>query len=176
MRLTTRPWRTAIRACLASCFRSAPVRRALPALLPVHLPLLSQQQAAEAPATPAAFQTRPAVTALNGIVSSGHPVSSAAGLRILMQGGNAFDAAVAVGAAAAMAEPEMNGIGGNGFMTVYHKATGRVWSLSMTGAAPRALNPAEMTPATLNAGMRGGSSPGTWGATWPSCSASARCR
>lgn len=139
------------------------VSRRVAALLLVPLPLLSQQQAAEAPATPAGFQTRPAVTALNGIVSSGHPVSSAAGLRILMQGGNAFDAAVAIGAAAAMAEPEMNGIGGNGFMTVYHKATGKVWSLSMAGAAPKALNPAEMTPATLNAGMKAGIVPGNLG-------------
>ena len=126
--------------------------------------LAAQQQAAEAPATAAPrFQTRPAVTGLNGIVSSGHPVSSAAGLRILMQGGNAFDAAVATGAAAAMGEPEMNGIGGNGFMTVYHKATGKVWSLSMAGAAPKGINPAEMTPATLNAGMKAGIVPGNLG-------------
>lgn len=129
--------------------------RALALLVPP--PLLAQQQAAEAPATATPhFQTRSAVTGLNGIVSSGHPVSSAAGLRILMQGGNAFDAAVATGAAAAMAEPEMNGIGGNGFKTVDHKATGKVWSLSMTGAAPKALNPAGMTPETLNAGMTAG--------------------
>lgn len=123
----------------------------------------AQQQAAEAPATGGTFQTRPAVTGLNGVVSSGHPVASSAGLRILMQGGNAFDAAVAVGAAAAMGEPEMNGIGGNGFITLYHKATGKVWSLSMTGAAPRALNPAEMTPALLNAGMKAGIVPGNLG-------------
>ena len=124
---------------------------------------LAQQQAAEAPASGGRFQTRPAVTGLNGVVASGHPVASAAGLRILMQGGNAFDAAVAVGAAAAMGEPEMNGIGGNGFMTIYHKASGKVWSLSMTGAAPKALKPDEMTPATLNAGMKAGIVPGNLG-------------
>lgn len=139
------------------------VRRCV-ALLLVPLPLLAQQQAAEAPATGAArFQTRPAVTGLNGVVAAGHPVASAAGIRILMQGGNAFDAAVATGAAAAMGEPEMNGIGGNGFMTIYHKATGKVWSLSMAGAAPKGINPSEMTPATLNAGMKAGIVPGNLG-------------
>ncbi len=139
--------------------------RALGALaMLVALPAGAQQQAAEAPATGASrFQTRPAVTGLNGVVAAGHPVASAAGIRILMQGGNAFDAAVATGAAAAMGEPEMNGIGGNGFMTIYHKATGKVWSLSMAGAAPKALNPAEMTPATLNAGMKAGIVPGNLG-------------
>jgi len=127
------------------------------------LPLLPQQQAAEAPASAGRFQTRPAVTGLNGIVSAGHPVASGAGLRILVQGGNAFDAAVAVGFAAPMGEPEMNGIGGNGFMTLYHKATGKVWSVSMAGAAPGALDPAEMTPAMLNAGMKAGIVPGNLG-------------
>lgn len=142
--------------------RSFRVLGALALLLP--LPAAAQQQAAEAPATGASrFQTRPAVTGLNGVVAAGHPVASAAGIRILMQGGNAFDAAVATGAAAAMGEPEMNGIGGNGFMTLYHKATGKVWSLSMAGAAPKALNPSEMTPATLNAGMKAGIVPGNLG-------------
>lgn len=139
------------------------VRRCVTLLL-VPLPLLAQQQAAEAPATGGArFQTRPAVTGLNGVVAAGHPIASAAGIRILMQGGNAFDAAVATGAAAAMGEPEMNGIGGNGFMTIYHKATGKVWSLSMAGAAPKGINPSEMTPATLNAGMKAGIVPGNLG-------------
>jgi len=133
----------------------------LPSLAPLQLG--AQQQAAEAPATAAPLQTRPAVTGLNGVVAAGHPVAAAAGLRILMQGGNAFDAAVAVGFAAAMGEPEMNGIGGNGFVTLFHKATGKVWSLSMAGAAPRALNPGEMTPALLNAGMKAGIVPGNLG-------------
>src|SRR5262245_60416171 len=110
--------------------------------------LVAQQQAAEAPASNRTFYSRPAVAALNGVVTTGHPIASSAGLQMLLKGGNAFDAAVAVGAMAALGEPEMNGIGGNGFMTIFHKASGKVWSLSMAGAAPQALMPAEMTPET----------------------------
>jgi gamma-glutamyltranspeptidase/glutathione hydrolase len=122
-----------------------------------------QQQAAEAPASDRTFYTRPAVAALHGMVTTGHPIASSAGLQMLLKGGNAFDAAVAVGAMAALGEPEMNGIGGNGFMTIFDKKTGKVQSLSMAGAAPKALKPAEMTPETLNAGMKAGIVPGNLG-------------
>ena len=125
--------------------------------------LLAQRQAAEAPASTAARQTRPAVTGLHGLVATGHPIASSAGLQILLKGGNAFDAAAAVGAMQAMAEPEMNGIGGNGFMTVFDQKSGKVLSLSMAGAAPKALKPAEMTPDTLNAGINAGIVPGNLG-------------
>ncbi len=125
--------------------------------------VLGQQQAAEAPASARPAMTRPAVAGLNGLVTSGHPIASSAGLQMLLKGGNAFDAAAAVGAMAALGEPEMNGIGGNGFMTVYHKATGKVWSLSMAGAAPKGIVPSEMTPETLNAGMKAGIVPGNLG-------------
>ena len=68
--------------------------------------VLAQQQAAEAPASARPFYSRPAVSAMNGVVTAGHPIASSAGLQILLEGGNAFDAAVAVGAMAAMGEPE----------------------------------------------------------------------
>jgi gamma-glutamyltranspeptidase/glutathione hydrolase len=125
--------------------------------------LVAQQQAAEAPATARAFYTRPAVAAINGIVTTGHPIASSAGLQMLLKGGNAFDAAVAVGAMAGLGEPEMNGIGGNGFMTIFEKKSGKVHSLSMAGAAPKAVKPAEMTPELLNAGMKAGIVPGNLG-------------
>ena len=125
--------------------------------------VVGQQQAAEAPASSRTFMTRPAVAGRHGLVTSGHPIVSSAGLQILLKGGNAFDAVAAVGAMAALGEPEMNGIGGNGFMTVYHKATGKVWSVSMAGAAPKALVPSEMTPDMLNAGMKAGITPGNIG-------------
>lgn len=125
--------------------------------------VFAQQQAAEAPASVRPGFTRPAVAGLNGLVTTGHPIASSAGLQMLLKGGNAFDAAAAVGAMAALGEPEMNGIGGNGFMTIYHKASGKVWSLSMAGAAPKAIVPSEMTPETLNAGMKAGIVPGNLG-------------
>ena len=125
--------------------------------------VLAQQQAAEAPATARPFYSRPAVAAMNGVVTTGHPIASSAGLQMLLKGGNAFDAAVAVGAMAALGEPEMNGIGGNGFVTIFEKRTGKVHSVSMAGAAPKAVQPAAMTPETLNAGMKAGIVPGNLG-------------
>ncbi len=127
------------------------------------LALLAQQQAAEAPATDRRTQTRPAVAGLHGLVTAGHPIASSAGLQMLLRGGNAFDAAVAVGAMAALGEPEMNGIGGNGFVTLFDRRSGKVMSLSMTGAAPKGLKPAAMTPETLNAGINAGIVPGNLG-------------
>ncbi len=124
---------------------------------------LAQQQAAEAPASARPGMTRPAVAGLNGLVTAGHPIAASAGLQMLVKGGNAFDAVAAVGAMAGLGEPEMNGIGGNGFMTMYHRASGKVWSLSMAGAAPKAIRPEEMTPETLNAGMKAGITPGNIG-------------
>ena len=122
-----------------------------------------QQQAAEAPASARPGLTRPAVAGLNGLVTTGHPIASSAGLQMLLKGGNAFDAAAAVGAMAPLGEPEMNGIGGNGFITIFHKESGKVMSLSMAGAAPKALVPSAMTPETLNAGMKAGIVPGNLG-------------
>ena len=63
----------------------------------------------------------------------------------------------------ALGEPEMNGIGGNGFATLFDRKTGKVISLAMAGAAPKRLKPAEMTPETLNAGMNAGIVPGNLG-------------
>ena len=86
-----------------------------------------------------------------------------AGLQVLMKGGNAIDAAVAVGATLNMMEPQMNGVGGNGFMTIYEKKSGKVYSLGMTGAAPLALKASEMTPEKLDFGINAGGVPGNYG-------------
>ena len=49
--------------------------------------------------------TRPVVSGMQGIVVGGHPLVSMAGMRMLLTGGNAFDAAAAAGFAAAVVEP-----------------------------------------------------------------------
>jgi gamma-glutamyltranspeptidase / glutathione hydrolase len=106
---------------------------------------------------------RPSVPGVHGLVTAGHPLAAMAGLQVLMKGGTAMDAAVAVGAALNMMEPQMNGVGGNGFMTVYDKKSGRVYSLAMAGAAPKAIKGDAMTPETLDWGVNAGIVPGNFG-------------
>src|SRR6185295_9181 len=106
---------------------------------------------------------RPAVPGVHGLVTAGHPLAAMAGLQVLMKGGTAMDAAVAVGATLNMMEPQMNGVGGNGFMTIYEKKSGKVYSLGMTGAAPLALKASEMTPEKLDFGINAGGVPGNYG-------------
>ena len=81
---------------------------------------------------------RPVVMGRNGMVSSGHPLASQAGISILQQGGNAVDAAIATAAALNVVEPLMSGIGGDGFIMVHWKETDRIEICNGTGAAPYA--------------------------------------
>ena len=80
-----------------------------------------------------------------------------------MQGGTAADAAVAILATLNAVEPMNSGAGGNGFMTIYDKASDQVYSLNATGAAPRALNASELTAAELARGIKSGVTPGLFG-------------
>ena len=69
------------------------------------------------------------------MVVSAHPDATKIGLDILRQGGNAFDAAIAVQYALAVAYPVAGNIGGGGFM-VYRKANGEVGTLDFREKAP----------------------------------------
>ncbi len=80
---------------------------------------------------------RSMVMSKNGIVASSQPLATMAGVRILMQGGNAFDAAVATSAAISVTEPMTNGIGGDMFALSYIAETKQVTALNGSGRAPR---------------------------------------
>jgi gamma-glutamyltranspeptidase/glutathione hydrolase len=89
-------------------------------------------------AGPARFNTRPVVMGTNGMVTSGHYLASRIGLHILEEGGNAVDAAVAMGFALSVLEPYIYGIGGEVPILIYLAAENRVIALSGQGPAPRA--------------------------------------
>jgi hypothetical protein len=69
--------------------------------------------------------TRPVVSGSGGVISSGHPLVSMAGMRMLLSGGNAFDAAAAAGFAAAVIEPTASYSLCSECVAILHDAKGR---------------------------------------------------
>ncbi len=82
---------------------------------------------------------RSAVLARQGMVATSQPLAALAGLRILVEGGNAADAAVAVAAMLNVVEPMSTGIGGDCFALVFEAGTGQVTALNGSGRAPAAF-------------------------------------
>ena len=82
---------------------------------------------------------RSVVWARNGMAASSQPLAVQAGLRILQQGGNAVDAAVAAAAVLGVVEPMSTGLGGDVFALVYHAKTGELKGLNGSGYSPQAV-------------------------------------
>ncbi len=80
---------------------------------------------------------RPVIRSTQGVISSGHYLTSMAGARVLLNGGNAFDALVAAGFAAAVVEPIASySLAAEGVFMLHDAKTGDVLSLSGQGTAP----------------------------------------
>ena len=82
------------------------------------------------------FTTRPEIKGTFGVAASTHWLASAAGMGILEKGGNAFDAAVAMGFALQVVEPHLNGPGGEVPIILQHQASGKVEVICGQGTAP----------------------------------------
>ncbi|HYM23932.1 MAG TPA: gamma-glutamyltransferase, partial [Vicinamibacterales bacterium] len=87
--------------------------------------------------------TRSVVMGRNGMIATSQPLASAAGLRVLQEGGNAIDAAVTAAAVLAVVEPSMTGIGGDLFAIVYDAKTKSLHALNASGRSAYAATPAE---------------------------------
>jgi gamma-glutamyltranspeptidase/glutathione hydrolase len=81
-------------------------------------------------------QSRSEVMAPHGMVVASQPLAAQAGLRILQQGGNAIDAAVATAAVLNVVEPMMVGVGGDLFTLIYSAKEHRLFVLNASGMAP----------------------------------------
>src|SRR5262245_24702737 len=125
---------------LTACKSSPSHEEAKPKPAPVHTPLAND--AGAPPVTgPDDVGARPTPTATDvatgrgGAVTSAEKNATAVGISILKKGGNAVDAAVAVGLALSVTHPSAGNIGGGGFMVIYFP-DGRSTTIDYREVAP----------------------------------------
>lgn len=106
---------------------------------------------------------RPPVGGSRGVVTSAHCLASIAGAQMLLEGGNAMDAAIATAAALNVVEPYMSGLAGCGLMLVSSAKRRERVVLDYTGCTPRAAEPAGLTPDDLKVGPKAILTPGNLG-------------
>src|SRR5262249_41184408 len=83
-------------------------------------------------------KSRSAVLARQGMAATSQPMATAAAVRILQQGGNAVDAAIAANAVLGVVEPMSCGLGGGLFAIVSDARTPKLYGPNASGGAPAA--------------------------------------
>ncbi|HXV63626.1 MAG TPA: gamma-glutamyltransferase [Vicinamibacteria bacterium] len=104
---------------------------------------MAHAQTGDRPAEGAKLGRSP-VLATRGMVAASQPLAATAGLRVLQEGGNAIDAAIATAAVLNVVEPMMCGIGGDLFALVYHAESGKLYGLNATGRGGSLSSPEKM--------------------------------
>ena len=89
-----------------------------------------------APDAPAAGITQNSATPPGNAVASAHTLATEAGLQVMREGGNAFDAAIATSAVLSVVEPISSGLGGGGFFLLHDASTGRDVFIDARETAP----------------------------------------
>lgn len=85
------------------------------------------------------FATRSEVLATNGMAATNHPIATQIAIEILKDGGSAIDGAIAANAFLGLADPGMNGIGGDLFAIVWDASAKRLWGINASGKSPQDL-------------------------------------
>jgi len=99
--------------------------------------------------------------AQRAMVASVHELATQTGIDILHKGGNAIDAAVAVGFVLAVVHPEAGNLGGSGYMLI-HTRDGQTHAIDYAGTAPSAAKPGMFRNSTeANVGYKAVAVPGT---------------
>ncbi len=88
-----------------------------------------------------AATTRPVIMGTRYMISAGHYLAAAAGMRILDKGGNAFDAGVAAALCVNVLQPDLTNIGGVAPICIFHADSGAVETISGLGWWPAAADP-----------------------------------
>ena len=107
------------------------------------------------------FGKRPIVSSTRGMVAAAHPHAAQAGARVLRDGGNAFDAAVAAAATLNVAEPFMSGLAGLGMAVAWVADEQRVRALDFMTAVPLEFDPGVSDKDHIFQGAQASAPPGS---------------
>ena len=83
-------------------------------------------------------------------IASAHPLATQAGMEVLDEGGNAFDAAVAVASTLSVVEPQSSGIGGGGLFLLRRMPDRKETMIDARETAPAAVDPKDYLKADGN--------------------------
>src|SRR5512138_2142779 len=106
---------------------------------------------------------RPTIMGTRGAVASAHPLASMSGIRVLLEGGNAVDAAVAVGSTLNVVEPFMSSAGGIGLMLISRGGGRERHVLDFIGLTPTGADATRATEDELAGGPKSCATPGNLG-------------